>query len=126
MKDSSTSGVPWFTAPAALTLFTCVGAARTDRPLAIVLGLGITVLATSAVLASRKVDGWRLVAGLAIAAAAVVLACYGDPRNVGWFGVCVIVGWAALAAAPRVGVSAGVAAGAVFAYQFAMVSAEPG
>lgn len=119
-------GVPWFTAPAALALLTCVGAVRTDRPLPVVLGLSVGVAATGGVLAWRRVAGWPLVAGLTIPATGVVLACYGDPRNVGWFGVCVIVGWVALAVPPRTAVSAGLALAAVFVIQLATVSPEPG
>lgn len=126
MNDSLVPGVPWVTALAALAVLTCVGAIRTDRPLPAVLGLGVAVLAASGVLAWRRVAGLPLVAGLAIPAAGVVLACYGDPRNVGWFGICVIVGWAALAAPPRMAVSAGVALAVAFAIQLITVSPEPG
>lgn len=107
MNRSRTTAVPWATAPSVLAALTLVGAIRTDRPLPVVLGLGVAVLAASGVLARRSVAGWPLVAGLTIPAAGVVVACYGDPRNLGWFGICVIVGWAALEAPPRMAVSAG-------------------
>lgn len=126
MNHSQMAGVPWVTAPAALAVLTWVGAIRTDRPVPVALGLGVAVLAVSGVLGWRRVAGWSLVVGLAVPAAGVILACYGDPRNVGWFGVCVIVGWAALVTPPRMAVSAGVAMAAVFAIQLATVSPEPG
>lgn len=126
MNDSRSSGVPWFTAPAALVVLTCIGAIRTDRPLPVIFGLSVAMAAASGVLAWRGVAGWPLVAGLTVPAAGIALACYGDPRNVGWFGACVIVGWAALATPFRAAVGAGAAMAAVFAIQMAMVSPEPG
>jgi len=109
-----------------LAVLTGVGAIRTDRPLPVVLGLGAAVLAAGCVLTGRGVAGWPLVAGLTVPAAGVVLACYGDPRNVGWFGICVIVGWVALAAPPRMAVGAGTVLVAMFAIQLVTVGAEQG
>jgi signal transduction histidine kinase len=107
-------------------VLTSVGAIRADRPLPVVLSLGVAVLGASGVFAWRGASGWLLMAGLTIPAAGVVIACYGDPRNLGWFGICVIVGWVALEAPSRMAVSAGVVLVAMFAIQLVTVSAEPG
>ncbi|HEY5880226.1 MAG TPA: hypothetical protein VIU11_15060 [Nakamurella sp.] len=66
-----------------LAALTLVGAIRTDRPLPVVLGLGVAVLAASGVLARRSVAGWPLVAGLTIPAAGLIVACYGDETSAG-------------------------------------------
>lgn len=46
--------------------------------------------------------GWRLLATLLAPAAATIVVCAGDPRNVGWFGLLVVVGWVALTSGPAV------------------------
>ncbi|UNX53491.1 histidine kinase [Georgenia sp. TF02-10] len=124
--EADGDGVPWPTAPAALAVLTGVGAVQAGRSLPVALGLGVAVLATSAVLARRRAAGWPVVVALTVPAAGVAAACWGDPRNLGWFGVCVVVGWAALAAPPRPAVLAGAATAAVFVVQLVTVSREPG
>jgi signal transduction histidine kinase len=113
-------------APAVLAALVAAGAWQTHRALPVALALTAIALAAAVVLAWRNATGWTLLAGLTVPAAAVVLACWGDPRNVGWFGLCVIIGWVALVTPPRTAVGSAVALGGVFALQLVAVSREPG
>lgn len=128
MTAARTVEIAWarVAAPMVLTVLVAAGAWQTHRTLPVVLGLSTVALAAAGVLAWRNATGWVLLIGLAVPAAAVVLACWGDPRNFGWFGICVIVGWVALATPPRTAVSAAVVLGGVFALQLFAVSREPG
>ena len=117
---------PAVAAAAAITVFTAAGAIQAHREpsLAVVL-CGVVVL-TGAVLVRIDGAGWKLVVGLAVCAAAVTAACWGDPRNLGWFGMCVIAGWAALMLPSRWSIAAGAALAAMFVVMLVVVSSEPG
>ncbi len=118
--------VPVVAAPATITLLTAAGAVQTHREPLIALALCALAVVTGAVLVWIDATGWPLVAGLAVLAATVAVACWGDPRNLGWFGMCVIAGWAALVLPTRWAIAVGAALMAVFVAMLAVVSREPG
>ncbi len=118
--------VPIVAAPAAITVLTATGAIQTHRDPLVAVVLCVLVVLTCAVLVWMDATGWRLVAGLAVLAVAVGVACWGDPRNLGWFGMCVIAGWGALVLSTRSAISVGAALAAMFVVMLAVVSSEPG
>nr|WP_300143102.1 histidine kinase [Propionicimonas sp.] len=113
-------------APATITALTAAGAIQTHRGPLIALALCVLAVVTGAVLVWMDATGWPLVAGLAVLAGTVTAACWGDPRNLGWFGMCVIAGWAALALRPRWAIAIGAVLAAAFVIMLAVVSREPG
>ena len=117
---------PIIAAPIAITVFTAAGAIQTHREVLIALTLCGLAALTSAVLVWIDATGWPLVSGLAVLAATVTTACWGDPRNLGWFGMCVIAGWAALVLPARWAIWLGSALAAVFVVMLMVVSREPG
>lgn len=44
----------------------------------------------------RDTTGWPATGGMALVAACVGVLCSGDAANVGWFGLCVLIGWSVL------------------------------
>lgn len=83
--------------PATVALFLAIGVALSEQPtswaaLAAVLAVGL-----ASVLAVRRVGGWPLVAGLAVVGAAVGYVGHGLGGNLGWFGLCIVVGWSGFA-----------------------------
>lgn len=119
-------GLPAVAAPTAIAAFAVVGTIQTQRPPALGALLALVAVLTGAVLVRGDATGWRLAAGLAILAAVVSVACWGEPRNLGWFGMCVIAGWAALAFPAHGAVVAGAGLTAVFVVSLVTVSGEPG
>lgn len=117
---------PVVAAPAAITVLTAAGAIQTHREPLVAVVLCVLVVTTCAVLVRIDATGWRLVAGLAVLTAAVSVACWGEPRNLGWFGMCVIAGWAALVLPTRWAISVGAVLAALFVVMLAVVSSEPG
>lgn len=113
-------------APATITALTAAGAIQTHRGPLIALALCVLAVVTGAVLVWMDATGWPLVAGLAVLAGTVTAACWGDPRNLGWFGMCVIAGWAALALRPRWAIAIGAVLAAAFVIMLTVVSREPG
>jgi signal transduction histidine kinase len=84
-------------APAALGLFAAIGAAQSRQPAALAVAIWLAVVAGAALLAWRGTTGWPLLGGLAGLAVGITLLCHADAGNAGWFGLCVLAGWAALA-----------------------------
>lgn len=121
-----TRAAPTIAAPTAITILTAAGAIQTHREPLIAVALCALVIATSAVLAWTDATGWQLAVGLAVLASGVTVACWGDPRNLGWFGMCVIAGWAALVLQPRWAIAISAALAADFIIMFTVVSHEPG
>ena len=113
-------------APAALALFVVIGVVLSHQPMPVAVGAGAVAVALGVVLAVLSPDGWLLVGSLAAAAAALVVVCSADPANLGWFGLCVLAGWAAFAvpAAPAFTLTGLLVA--VFAAEWVRVSGEPG
>ncbi|HLR95419.1 MAG TPA: sensor histidine kinase [Jiangellaceae bacterium] len=112
-------------APAALALFVIVGAAQSQQPPAVSAAVALVVVVAGLVIAWRRLTGWTLAAALAVPAAGLVVLCYTQPSNLGWFGMCVIAGWAALGAAVRPAVAIGVALIGTFVAQ-SFVTTDPG
>lgn len=83
-------------APAAIALFALIGIVQTRQPLVVAVVGAVVAALTSAGLASVSARGWRLVSGLAVAAAGIAVVCSGSSSNLGWFGLCVLAGWCAL------------------------------
>ncbi len=84
-------------APAALALFVLIGAVQ-GRPTAVRVAIAAAIIVLLVVIAWRDLTGWRLVGGLAVVAAGLFAICHQIPSNLGWFGICVIAGWAAFEA----------------------------
>ncbi len=118
--------IPVIAAPAAITGLTAAGAIQTHREPWVAVALCVLAIVTGGVLAWMDARGGPLVAGLAVLAGTVAAACWGDPRNLGWFGMCVIAGWAALVLPTRWAIAVGIALAAMFVVMFAVVSREPG
>ncbi|MFC7725427.1 hypothetical protein ACFQW6_09930 [Nocardioides sp. GCM10028917] len=68
-------------APAALALFAALGALMTDRSTPAALAAVAMAIATGFVLAWRRATGWPLVAGLAVAAGALVFLGHEQSSN---------------------------------------------
>ncbi len=113
-------------APAALTLFAALGAVQSGRSVFVAGLAGFVVVAVGAVIVWRALTGWPLLAGLAVAAAGIVVLGNHDPSNVGWFGICVIAGWAAFGAPPPLAVAAGTCLSGVFVVEWLVLSDESG
>ncbi len=113
-------------APAVLAVLTAIGASRTETPPGVTVWLAVIVLGASGVTAWRVAAAGPTIIGLTVVAAGVTVACYGDPRNLGWFGLCVVAGWVALEMPRPIAVLAGMGMAAVFVVQLVTVSAEPG
>jgi signal transduction histidine kinase len=96
MSDASESART--AAPAGLALFVVTGAVLSPRSPAVAGAITVAVAVVAVVISWRRLTGWPLVAGLAPAAAGLVALCHHEPSNVGWFGMCVVAGWAALGA----------------------------
>jgi signal transduction histidine kinase len=113
-------------APAALALFTLIGVVLSDQPLPLATGAGVVAAALGLVVAAVSPEGWPLVCLLAVVAVPMAVICSADPANLGWFGLCVLAGWAAFAAPPaQASALAGLLA-VVFAVEWTVVSNEPG
>lgn len=83
-------------APIAVGVFATVALLSKDVSAARLLSWLVVV--TLAVLsATFRATGWVLIGGLALAAGGLAVLCHAQPANLGWFGLCVLVGWAALA-----------------------------
>ena len=113
-------------APAALALFVVIGAVQSERS-AVVRGDRRAGGDRGRVVISwRGLTGWPLVAALAVPAAGLVGLCHGNPSSLGWFGMCVIAGWAAFGAAVVPGLVAGAALVAGFVVEWLALGDEPG
>ncbi len=129
----ATTVLPWIerrlpavAAPAALTALTVAGTIQTHRQVALAVLLGVVVAVTGLLLARTDAVGRPLVGGLAVLALAVGVACWGEPHNFGWFGMCVIAGWAALVLPTRWAVVVGAVLASGFIVMLGLVSREPG
>ncbi|MDN5854705.1 MAG: histidine kinase [Actinomycetia bacterium] len=113
-------------APAALALFVVIGTVQSQRPAAIALVAGAVALLVGFVIAWRNLSGWALVAALAVAAAALVVICHTQASNLGWFGLCVIAGWAAIGAPGVPTIAMGAALIGAFVGEMMVLPDEPG
>lgn len=113
-------------APAALALFVVLGAVQSQRPTAIAITAGLATLLVGFVIAWRDLNGWALIVGLAVAASGLVVICHTQASNLGWFGMCVIAGWAALGATGLPTIVTGIALSGVFVGEMIVLPNEPG
>jgi len=113
-------------APAVLALFSVIGAAQSQRATVVVVAAGFAVLLVGGAISWRGLTGWRLVAGLAVPAAGVVVLGHQQPSNLGWFGLCVIAGWSALGATVLPTVVAAAALVGAIAAEWLTLSEDPG
>lgn len=112
-------------APAALTLFTVFGLVQSLQPAAVSIVVALAVVASAALIAWRGLTGWPLVLGLAAPAAALTVLCFQDASNLGWFGICLIAGWAGLGARSGPAVTACLALVSGFIAQWLMFGPQP-
>ncbi len=87
-----------FLAPAAVALFVAVGLLLTAQPLELAVPTGIVSVAVAIALAARRATGWVLLAGLAVVTAGVVFIGSSESANLGWFALCIVMGWCVLGA----------------------------
>lgn len=80
----------------AVALLVAAGAATSPRPPAVAAVAAAAALVL--VLVFRQATDWVLVAGALAAGTAVTVLASGSAANLGWFAVCVLVGWAAFRA----------------------------
>jgi signal transduction histidine kinase len=113
-------------ATAALALFAAVGAAQTQRSAWLAATLAALAVVVCALLAARPLPGWVVVGVLAVPTAAFTALCHGTSSNVGWFGLCVLVGWATFATGTPGALVAGVAVVAVFVGEWLAPNDESG
>ena len=113
-------------APLAVALFVVVGVVLSVQPPAVALAGALLALGVAVVLAARATTGWPLAAGTLVAAAGVTAVCHTQPSNLGWFALCVLAGWCALAAPTVAGLVVGCLLSAGFVVQWLLLSDEPG
>lgn len=85
----------------AVAVFLAAGALTGQRPLAVGMVLALAGVAVAVVLVARRVVGVPAVLALGVLAAITYAVCAGVSANLGWFTMCVLVGWAALVADVR-------------------------
>ncbi|MBA2463359.1 MAG: sensor histidine kinase [Nocardioidaceae bacterium] len=90
------------------------------------LSAGLVAVGVCVVLAVRSSSGWLLTAGTALAAIAVAVVCSGSASNLGWFALCVLVGWCSLGAGspPALWLGGGVIG--IFGIEWVGPSDDPG
>lgn len=81
--------------PIVYVAFVALGATTNDRPLTSVMMLTVGAAVVGGSLVWREPGDWLLAGGLGVAAGLVLIACHGDPANLGWFAMCILAGWAA-------------------------------
>jgi signal transduction histidine kinase len=113
-------------APAAVALFVVIGIFLSEQSVTVAVAAGFIAVATCVALAALSVDGWPLVAGLAVSGVAVTVVCDGNPANLGWFAICVLAGWCALRAQTIHSATLTGLLAAILVAQWLAVSDEPG
>lgn len=113
-------------APVVVSAFACVAAVLGGRSVLVALAAVAVVVVGSVLLAARGVTGWRLVAGLGVVAAAFVVAGWGNPTNVGWFGICVVASWGVFGSSLAPGSTLGAGLALQFVVQALGSSPDPG
>ncbi|MGJ9414073.1 sensor histidine kinase [Aeromicrobium sp. CF4.19] len=111
---------------AALALFVLAGALQSGQATGTVLVTAGVVLAAGVAIVCAAPSGWPLLGLLGLATAAQFVLCHGTPANVGWFGICVIAGWAAFELPARWAIAACAVLVAGFALEWAALPDEPG
>ena len=112
--------------PVAVALFVVIGAALSSQRPAVAVGVAAATVLVAVALAARSVTGWPLVAGLGVAAVGVSVVCHTQPSNLGWFAMCVLAAWCAVAASTAAALAFGGALTVVFVGEWWVLSDEPG
>ncbi|WP_322922050.1 sensor histidine kinase [Nocardioides renjunii] len=113
-------------APLVVTVLVVIGAIlSSQRPAVALAGATVAILVTVA-LAVRAASGWTLALGLSVAAAGVAVVCHDHPANLGWFTICVLVGWCAFAAPAAIALTFGGVLMLGFVGQWLVYSDESG
>ena len=113
-------------APAALALFAVLGALMTDRPTPGAVVAAAVATGIGMVLAWRRTTGWPMIAGRALAAAALVYLGHAQSSNLCWMGLCVVTAWVALTSAAPVAIASGAFLALVPVGEWALETTEPG
>lgn len=113
-------------APAALALFAALGVLMTERPTAAALAAAAAATAVGIVLAWRRVTGWPMIAGLAVAAGSMVFLGHNESANLCWMGLCVVVAWVALTSSAPVAVGSAACLAVAPVVEWLQDPAEPG
>ncbi|MCY7395648.1 MAG: sensor histidine kinase [Nocardioides sp.] len=117
-----------FVAPAAVALFGVIGATQTGSSspsVPAVLAVAGVVLGCVG-MAARPLQGWPLLVALLLLVGLFTVVCAGVPGNVGWFGVCLVAGWAGFLLPRRRAVALVVVATGMFVVEALAVSTESG
>ncbi len=113
-------------APAALALFAVVGMALSQRSTAVASAAGAAVIAVGLLLGWRRATGWLLGLGLLVAGLGIAVLGHEQSSNLGWFGICVLAGWMALASPLSESLPLGAAMVALVVGQWLNETSEPG
>lgn len=87
----------WPAAGLGVGAYVLVGAVLTVSPRPVAAALAVATCLVAGLLAWLRPRGWLLVGGLLLLIVLVAAVCGPNPANVGYFAVCVAVGWGALA-----------------------------
>ena len=98
----------------------------TDRATSAALAAAAMATAIGIVLAWRRVTGWPMVAGLSVAAGALVFLGHEQSSNLSWMGLCVVAAWVALTSATALAVSFGAVLAVVPVVEWLLDPTEPG
>jgi signal transduction histidine kinase len=108
-----------------LALFTIIATVQrlSESALVTAAGVALTLAGGTLMLRAGRVP---LLAGAGIATGGVVVLCTGWSGNIGWFAICVIAGWCAVAGGVRIAVAYWAAALALFGAEWLWVRSDPG
>lgn len=112
-------------APAALALFVVIGVAH-GRPSVMRVATAAAIIVVLVVIAWHDLAGWRLVGSCAVVAAGLFAICHQSPSSLGWFGACVIAGWAAFKAPGPPAVVTGAVLVTGFVVEWSMMTEDGG
>src|SRR5262245_31462209 len=112
-------------ASTALALFVVIGTVQ-GRTTAVSVAIASALVLVLVAITWCNPSGWHLVGSLAAVAAGLFAICHQNPANSGWFGVCVIAGWAAFAAPVVPAVVTGAALVAGFVVEWSMMTDDGG
>ena len=108
---------------AALAFFVLAAAALSGRSLPVVVVCTVVALVATARLPAR---GWSVLGGALVVGAVVTVLCSGTAGSIGWFTLCVLAGWCALAAGTVAALVFGGAAVTTLVVQATLLSSDPG
>ncbi len=112
--------------PVSVALLAVVGAWAGDPTTATRVAAALAVVVLAAALVARPLAGWPLIACLLLFVVLVTLACADDAGNLGWFGICVLAGWAGLVEPPRLAIPLALVAVGMFVLQQVVLAPDDG